>query len=40
MIYNHNFIDKDIPPVDRGLAILLTTVITLVIFGVIMWLTI
>ncbi len=40
MIYNHKFIDKDIPPVDRGLAILLTSVITLAIFGVIMWLTI
>lgn len=30
------FIDKDIPPTDKGLAIVLTTVITLVIFGVIM----
>lgn len=30
------FIDKDIPPADKGLAIVLTTVITLVIFGVIM----
>ena len=34
MIYNHKFIDKDIPPVDRGLAI----VITLTILGAIMWL--
>jgi len=40
MIYNHKFIDKDVPPVDRGLAILLTTVITLSLFGVVMWLTI
>ena len=38
MIYNHKFIDKDIPPVDRGLAILLTSIITLTIFGAIMWL--
>lgn len=30
------FIDKDIPPADKGLAIMLTTVITLAIFGVIM----
>jgi hypothetical protein len=34
------FIEKDIPPADTGVAILYTTVVTLVIFGVIMCLVI
>ena len=34
---NIKFIDKDVPPVDRGLAIFYTIVLTLLVFGVIMW---
>jgi hypothetical protein len=36
MRINIIFIDKDIPPADKGLGFLITTVITLAIFGVIM----